>query len=95
MPEGDKRWGVVINETGLNFYSPDAAEYWHQRRQLFEAAGTITILKGGAMGDTIRIGPFTRKDANFMRDHLIEHGAATTHVQVRAIPKKPPSAAAA
>jgi hypothetical protein len=82
-----RQWGVVINETGLNFGTPDAAEFWHIRRQVFEASGTITVLEGGAMGDTVRIGLYTRGDAEFMRDHLIENGAAKAHVQVRRVPR--------
>ncbi|MEU4511680.1 hypothetical protein AB0G05_19490 [Nonomuraea wenchangensis] len=81
-----KEWGVVINETGLNSTAPDAAEYWNTRRQMFEASGTITVLDGGAIGDTVRIGPYTREDADFMRDHLIEQGAPKAHVTVRRIP---------
>lgn len=82
-----KEWGVVVNETGLNFATPDAANYWHTRRQMFEASDTITVLSADPMGDTVRIGPYTRDDANFMRDHLIEQGAAKAHVQVRRIPQ--------
>ncbi|MFG2076883.1 hypothetical protein [Nonomuraea maritima] len=88
MTEADREeWGVVINETGLNMTAPDAAEFWNTRRQMFEASGTITVLKGGAMGDTVRIGPYTRENADFMCDHLIEKGAPKAHVKVRRIPK--------
>ncbi|AQZ62793.1 unnamed protein product [[Actinomadura] parvosata subsp. kistnae] len=80
-------WGVVINETGLNFATPGAAEFWNVRRRGVETSGQLVVLEAGAMGDTVRIGPCTRPDAEFMRDHLIGKGAAKAHVQVRRIPQ--------
>ncbi|MET7334266.1 hypothetical protein [Nonomuraea sp. NPDC005650] len=84
---GPQEWGVVINETGLNSTTPETANYWHTRRRMFETSGQLVVLAVGAIGDTVRIGPYTREDADFMRDHLIEQGAAKAHVKVRRIPK--------
>lgn len=69
------QWGIVLNETGL--YSNSAAgatDWWITQRHRFETTGRLRVLTAGVLGDTIEIGPLDRDDAQFARDHMIEHG---------------------
>lgn len=78
-------WYVTIDEVKLNAVDSPAAEYWAIHSARWEQSGQAKVLDICIAGAIVRLGPFERDDAEFIRDHLLEKGAHPKAITVKRI----------
>jgi hypothetical protein len=77
-----EQWGLVVDEVKLNAVAV-AADWWAPYAARFEASGQARILGISVPGAVLEIGPLDREAAEFMVEHMVEHGVHRTILTIR------------
>lgn len=75
--------GLLVNEVMLNSLGSEARGWWFEQSMRFEQIGRGRIIDVCIAGAILEVGPFARDDAEFMRDHMIEHGIHKNVIKIR------------
>jgi hypothetical protein len=67
-------WGVVVDGVLLNSLGTAAANWWAVQSAHFHRSGKLRHLIALPIGGITELGPFTKDDADFAQDHLVENG---------------------
>lgn len=90
-PDAAAMYGVTVHEPKVlacGGKTKDAnrtvADWWVTLRPRWEMSSQLRVLKHGAIvGDLIELGPFSKDDAEFARDHMVEQGVPQSALKVR------------
>lgn len=82
-PPPPPRWGLIVNEVLLNATANPARGWWTSHAARFEARGKARILTICVAGALVEYGPWDRDDAQFMHNHMVEHGIHPKALKLR------------
>lgn len=96
-PAAPQPWSVLVDEVRL-FASGRATNWWALEVGRFQAIGRVRYLAVTPCGSVLEIGPYSRDDAEFIREYLTEKGIDGRALKLRRwmeqphLPKCRPSA---
>jgi hypothetical protein len=82
-------WGVVVDGVLLNSLGTTAGNWWAINAAQFHRSGKLRCLLVLPIGAVEEIGPFSRDDAEFARDHIVESGVHPRAVKARRWTEQP------
>jgi hypothetical protein len=84
-----ERWGVVVDGVLLNSLGTAAGNWWATSAAQFHRSGKLRCLLVLPIGAVEEIGPFSRDDAEFARNHIVESGVHPRAVTARRWTEQP------
>lgn len=88
-PPEPELWGVVVDEVLLNSLGTRASNWWAVNSAQFYRSGKLRHLVALPIGGVSEIGPFSRDDAEFARDYIVENGVHPRAVKARRWAEQP------
>lgn len=88
-PPPPELWGVVVDGVLLNSLGTAADNWWAVNAAQFHRNGKLRCLLVLPIGAVEEIGPFSRDDAEFARDHIVESGVHPRAVTARRWTEQP------
>lgn len=82
-------WGVVVDGVLLNSLGTTAGNWWAVNAAQFHRSGKLRCLLVLPIGAVEEIGPLSRDDAEFARDHIVENGVHPRAVKARRWTEQP------
>lgn len=76
-------WGVVVDEVRLNSLGTAGGAWWQEQAPHFYRSSKLRYLVAIPFGAVVELGPYPQDDAEFMRDHMVEHGVHHRALTVR------------
>lgn len=84
-----EQWGVVVDGVLLNSLGTAAGNWWAISAAQFHRSGKLRCLYVLPIGAVEEIGPFSRDDAEFAAEHIVESGVHPRAVKARRWTEQP------